>query len=263
MFRGFNLNCSSLSDGFVSQYKAHGAAVISDNASRVRETLKAMAEDRTTLDGDQIRETWFPRVEADIFLSHSHRDLDAALALAGWLKEELGLTAFVDSSVWGYAPDLLKLIDNEYCRNVDGKTYDYDKRNYSTSHVHAMLSTALAMMIDKTECLLFLSTPQSVSSEDVVKTTKSPWIYTELLIASISRERVPKRHLKKVPKVGTALTEEVRKALEFKYTIPRPGGVKDIDLQILKKWQEEASDIGYRDVPKLDILYRLAGVDLK
>ncbi|MCC5439660.1 hypothetical protein [Clostridium botulinum] len=47
------------------------------------------------------------------------------------------------------------MIDNNYCFNKDTETYDYIKRNYSTSHVYIMLSTALSMMIDRAESIFF------------------------------------------------------------------------------------------------------------
>jgi hypothetical protein len=56
---------------------------------------------------------WFPYINADIFISHSHKDYNDVVCLAGWLEEKFGLTAFVDSSVWGYSDRLLKLIDGE------------------------------------------------------------------------------------------------------------------------------------------------------
>ena len=62
-----------------------------------------------------MQANWFPQIKADIFISHSHKDEDLALALAGWLKVSFGLTAFIDSCVWGYANDLLKMIDYKYC----------------------------------------------------------------------------------------------------------------------------------------------------
>ena len=68
------------------------------------------------------------------------------------LKDCFGLTAFIDSCIWGHSDKLLKIIDNKYCRNSDD-SYNYTARNFSTSHVHMMLMTALNKMIDKTECL--------------------------------------------------------------------------------------------------------------
>lgn len=121
-------------------------------------------------------------------------------AFAGWLYDSFGLTAFIDSCAWGYCDELLKLIDDKYCKHKDGKTYDYQLRNYTTSHVHTMLSAALLEMIDRTECLIFFyNTPQSIYLENELKNvsnnqkTLSPWIYNELSATNILQQRKPLR----------------------------------------------------------------------
>lgn len=69
---------------------------------------------------------------------------------------------------------------------MDSFFYEYDNRNRSTSHVHMLLNGALAKMINKTECLFFINTPNSVNAQDVENPSKtaSPWIYSELLMAT-------------------------------------------------------------------------------
>ena len=75
-------------------------------------------------------------------------------------------------------------------------------RNYTTSHVHMMLSTALTEMIDKTECIIFFNTPNSINlAEELEKvktaekkhTTTSPWIYHELSMTTMLRAVEPVR----------------------------------------------------------------------
>ena len=105
------------------------------------------------LDATKLSENWFPQINADIFVSHSHKDFDSALTLAGFLYKKLDLICFIDSCIWGYSNKLLKAIDVKYCKNINKNTYDYDLRNLSTSHVHMMLTVALTKMIYKTECL--------------------------------------------------------------------------------------------------------------
>lgn len=57
-----------------------------------------------------------------------------------------------------------------------------------------MLSTALNNMIDSTECLFFLNTPNSISLSNEItneqKFTYSPWLYSELTTASIVEKRI-------------------------------------------------------------------------
>lgn len=109
------------------------------------------------------------------------------------------METFIDSCSWGYCDDLLKKIDNKYCYNAKSKTYNYTLRNYTTSHVHMMLSTALTEMMDKTECVIFFNTPNSINMATELKKIKdkektfSPWIYHELSMTTLLKEKVPNR----------------------------------------------------------------------
>lgn len=197
MYSKFNLR---MSDGFynreVNQYFEAGRLVYKDFENKSKKCLKEFILDNGRIDGTAVKEYWFQMENVDVFLSHSHDDKNKVIAFSGWLKEVFGLTSFVDSCVWGYCDDLLKEIDNEYCWQKQSKTYNYNMRNYSTSHVHMMLSIALSEMIDRTECIIFFNTPKSVeirsNLSDVKRGTKaitlSPWIYNELAITSTIRQ---------------------------------------------------------------------------
>lgn len=94
------------------------------------------------LDGTSISSELFGCGHFDVFLSYSHNDEDLVFILAGMLEDYFGLNVFVDAFYWGSADALLKEIDNAYCKKTDGN-YSYEMRNLSTSHVHAMLTTAI------------------------------------------------------------------------------------------------------------------------
>lgn len=140
--------------------------------------------------GSALAEEWFEIIKSDIFISHSHNDQELALVLAGGgLKDKFNLKVFLDEVIWGSADELLLSIDNRYCKKTDD-TYDYNKRNLTTSHVHAMLTTAILNSIDKTEVVLFLNTENSVPKiENVISEsgnyTLSPWIYEEIVATNI------------------------------------------------------------------------------
>ncbi len=256
MFKGFNLKDFNPIAGFVEKYRDRGELVTAANRQAVRTKLASIASSSASLDGTDIQNAWFPQVNADVFISHSHRNVDATMALAGWLKVEFNLTAFVDSSVWGYAGELLRLIDTAYCLNPGGKTYSYEKRNESTSHVHMMLSTALNMMIDKTECLIFLNTPDSISSDEIVEKTKSPWIYAELVTAGIVQTRTPDRHRSIKLSASLSTNESVRdKMASIEYAIPRLDRLTKISVDTLNAW-DNAPRIADDEHP-LDVLYRV------
>ena len=150
--------------------------------------------DDTVLDGKLIQEDWFPTVNTHVFISHSHKDIQLAKALAGWLLERFGINSFIDSCIWRHADNLLKILDKKYCWDAKKKSYDYKKRNLSTSHVHMMLMTALNKMIDKSECIFFLNTPNSNIGKGIYSSTLSPWIYGEIEASRLIRKKIPKRY---------------------------------------------------------------------
>ena len=179
MYRGFNLLLEKnyFKKDHFEYLQEVGLDRLLCQKTTIEKIINSFIKDDASLDGSKMQANWFPQIKADIFISHSHKDEKLALALGGWLKETFGLTAFIDSCVWGYSNYLLKLIDDVYCRNINRNSYDYDKRNYSTSHVHMMLSVALTQMIDNTECLFFLNTPNSITPDTIINQTESPWIY--------------------------------------------------------------------------------------
>lgn len=137
------------------------------------------------LDGTAIQDNWFPQIHCDIFISHSHEDRDLATALAGWLWEKFELKAFVDSSIWGYANDLIDILLEETDDNYPHNERNNSDLKYITSHVHNMLNVALMNMIEKSKCLFFLNTPNFTILDGIKTYTLSPWIYTELEISKI------------------------------------------------------------------------------
>lgn len=206
-----------------------------------------------TLNGKKLTKTWFPIINADIFISHSHKDFDTTLILSGWLYEKQGIVCFIDSCVWGYANDLLKAIDKEFCYMRETRTYDYDRRNFSTSHVHMMLSTALTKMIYNTECLLFLNTPNSILPKDVInkngsEETISPWIYTEIEMTRLIEKRNANDHrkvMKSFSESMEALTIRHRANLDH---------LDEITFEDIKDWNNRKYTNKYA---ALDALYSI------
>ncbi|MGL5278347.1 MAG: toll/interleukin-1 receptor domain-containing protein [Cetobacterium sp.] len=142
--------------------------------------VEKMFEEEKILDGDKLEELFFPTKKYDFFISYSHNDEDVVKNLANYLLNK-GFTVFLDSKIWGSADHLLKLIDEEYCKNGE-RNYDYDKRNFSTSHVHSILNSAIGEAINKSDHIIFTSIEKSsefISENNEIKIL-SPWIYQEL-----------------------------------------------------------------------------------
>ena len=237
MYRGFNVlledNCFNRND--FEYLQKIGFDSISHQTTTIIEKINSFVGDDSSLDGSKMQANWFPQIETDIFISHSHKDEELAVALAGWLKETFGLTTFIDSCVWGYANDLLKIIDDKYCLK-DMHSYSYKKRNYSTSHVHMMLSVALTQMIDNTECLFFLNTPNSITPDTIINQTESPWIYSEISTSQLIRKKELKEY-RNVALMESQRTFAEGGSLKVQYDLPTKHLV-DIDVDDLKEWRK-------------------------
>lgn len=207
------------------------------------------------LKAEDIIKEWFPEIEADIFLSHSHQDEELVISLAGWLKEKFGLVSFIDSTVWGYADKLLKEIDMEYCALQSGR-FDYKKRNYSTAHVHMMLSSALACMMDKCECLFFVNTPQSFFPKKEMQEGKtlSPWIFFEISTSKIIR-RIDRRKSADLASRKLSL-ETIDESLVVEYQLDL-NHLSEIDITTLQHWLSTSDMPSYQSLHPLDLLYAL------
>lgn len=236
MYRGFNLllDKNYFKEDF-EYLQGVGLDRLSCQKTTIEKIINSFVRDDGSLDGSMMQANWFPQIKADIFISHSHKDKDLAHALAGWLKETFGLTAFIDSCVWGCANELLKLIDNRYCRNEHRRTYDYEKRNSSTSHVHMMLSVALTQMIDNTECLFFLNTPNSITPDTIINQTESPWIYSEIAMSRLIRKKELKEY--RVMEYNESLkTFSKDEKLKIQYDLPT-NHLVDINADDLNEWE--------------------------
>lgn len=210
----------------------------------------------------KLKNAWFPDIKADIFLSHSHADEAIAKGLAGFLYQEFGLKTFIDSCVWGFCDDLLKEIDDKYCKNDNEETYSYEKRNYSTSHVHMMLSIALSEMMDKTECIFFLNTPNALTSKESIQKTKSPWIYNEIAMSNIIRRKDKTKHRDLLIK---ATMDRITEATlpDFEYDLELKNFIK-LNMRDLQLWKHDVEiSIQAPDTYNLDYLYKIKNVTNK
>ncbi|MNI77530.1 hypothetical protein D3C73_1338300 [compost metagenome] len=117
-----------------------------------------------------------------------------------------------------------------------------------------MLTTALTMMIDKTECVIFLNTPNSIDSTEVIDRTKSPWIYYEIGVTKSIRKKEPEERLKEIIKKGIF---ENAQALNIKYNLDIDH-LSEIDHSDLLDWKR--ASISTKDEHPLDTLYKKHGL---
>lgn len=198
MFKCYRLDYDADLKNLINGYEKVGEEIMEARKESISKKLEEYIRDDGFIDFTNLQDDWFPTVETDIFISHSHKDIKVINALAGWLYSKFNVKVFVDSYIWNYCDDLLRKLDETYCRHSNGESFDYDKRNFSTAHVHMMLSNALNKMIDKSECIIFLESDNSLSLKNNIEVgTSSAWIYSELVTCSLIKTNVPKRHEKK------------------------------------------------------------------
>lgn len=197
MFCSFTLSDFKFNERDFKLYLEKGKCSFLDHSQHIKNVVDDYLNPNGSLNANIIEDDWFPQINADIFISHSHNDYNKVIAFAGYLNN-LGLSVFVDSCTWWLYDDLLKNIDDKYCvssiKTNGSVIYDYDTRNKSTAYVQTILNSALMKMIDKTECLIFIETPNSIKTKDIKSiTTESCWIYSELLMSNCLRRKAPKR----------------------------------------------------------------------
>ena len=141
--------------------------------------------ERGIIDGERLQNFVFPTNNYDVFISHSHNDLEIAKRFATWLKEKYGYNVFLDSFVWNSADGLLREIDNLYCKQRNG-LYNYHKRNYSTAHIHTMLSMSIMEIIKRSKVGILIDSHHSINLERLRNSnqakTLSPWIFQEIML---------------------------------------------------------------------------------
>jgi len=280
LYSKFNL---TIGDHFynseLNKYLEVGASIYQEHEKQAKKCLKEFMYDNGHIDGTAMKSNWFQIENVDIFISHSHKDINKVKAFAGWLYDKFSLTVFIDSCAWGYCDELLREIDDKHCKKKDGKTYNYNFRNYTTSHVHMMLSTALTEMIDNTECIMFYNTPQSVSLVDDLKTIKnekkkvtlSPWIYHELAMTSLVRTLKPDRVISLSENVIAHKVYSEKNNINIEHDVDKYlADMVSITSQELELWERNYAILthkidgdyilninGYEDIHPLDVLYNL------
>lgn len=276
MYRGFDANIDGMSfqKAIDSCRTDLWADLIREGKSareHLRNEIKAkVISGRWVISGSDMESNWFPKILNHVFISHSHKDENLALAIAGLLKRCFGIDSFVDSSVWGYYADLQTLIYEKVCqlRNVTNTTLQIELKNSAASHVHCMLTKSLIQMMDQCECLMFLNTPSSIGLRDINgnQETYSPWIYTEVEISRLLRthldSRRPRKRLIKESMECFGEDADIDNIISYPLNLDH---MTKLDSNIFWSWMNKAkSSARYitnsADTPfvALDELYKLA-----
>ncbi|WP_367759919.1 TIR domain protein [Helicobacter pylori] len=156
-------------------------------AQKIRNILKKHGSRKDIiLNHRELQEAFFspfkPQLKnAQVFLSHSHADINKALEVKDYLEEYLDAECvFIDSLFWDYKDDVLS------------KLAKYDDISRIKDIFTLILRESLECMIKKCPYFVFLQSKNSVSlNQDLLKITYSAWIYEELRIAHSISESCP------------------------------------------------------------------------
>ncbi|MGN8508344.1 TIR domain protein [Helicobacter pylori] len=160
-------------------------------AQKIRNILKKHGSRKDIiLNHRELQEAFFspfkPQLKnAQVFLSHSHVDINKALEVKDYLENQTKRKVFVDSLFWDYKDDVLN------------KLAEYDDISRIEDAFTLILRESLQDMIEKCPYFVFLQSKNSVSNQglsrnqDLLKITYSAWIYEELKIAHSTSESRP------------------------------------------------------------------------
>ena len=183
MLHGYILSLNdwvrSLTKNTYDNYYNKGLALKNKNRKMTEVKIWQYAESNDEFDAETIAEDFFSAFDADVFISHSHANINPVTAFAGYLKS-IGARPFVDSLVWGDAYNLLWELNDTYSRGDDGDLA-YDDVAYTAAQIYMILNGALINMMDRTKNYVLLETSESIQNG----MTTSPWIYSELLYSKI------------------------------------------------------------------------------
>lgn len=181
-----------------SQLLTERKAAQSAEIANVQQSILKLFENKNgIISGDRLKSEFFPtdmKKKYNVFISHSHQNIDEIEEFALKLEKDFNVKCFVDSMVWKNIDDLQREIDNGYSKNDKGG-YNYEAVKNSTAHIHSLLAIALFEMIDQCECCIFVGSEQSFKFDfnSLKTTTLSPWIYEEIFYMNHTKERMPDR----------------------------------------------------------------------
>ena len=190
MYRAFNVTLES------NKYLGYANAQQYENDKSISlQNLRRIINSKDMLQAYEIKKLLLPSKRYDIFISHSHKDLEIAKGLSGYLNALCGVACFIDSLYWGNIDELQEELNRMHLHKDEatGKKYfDHQSTMEVAKHANMILASALTEMIDNCECVFFLNTDSSVirGTEAISKNeTYSPWIYHEVFTTTIIQKK--------------------------------------------------------------------------
>ena len=251
MYRAFNVALESNKYlGYVNTRQYENDKSIS------LQKLQKIINSRDIIQAWEIKKLLLPSKRYDIFISHSHKDLELAKGFANYLYLFFNVTCFIDSLYWGNIDELQNEL-NELHLTYDGVTkksyYDYEKTLQVAKHADMILASALTEMIDNCECVFFLNTDNSVirGTEAISKNeTYSPWIYHEVFTTTI----IQKKQRSKFNESYQFRDNAIKQIPDISYGLDL-SGMTVLREEDIFEWEIKINS--NKDKHPLDVLYKL------
>ena len=218
----------------------------------------------------EVEAEFFPSIDAHIFISHSHADIEDAKNLANFLYSNFGLKSFIDAIFWKNVDDI---INDLLCprtnksqafltpnRNLDNSVNTEDIK-INCSHAYMTLAMSLLKTIDKTEAFFFLNSSNSTTFNPNTSqlATKSPWISLELLSTEILRRKSIQSHRKTTDSFNSISLEESNRQILHPINL---SNLTEINVHTLNSWKNKRLLPSYGDIDEcnLDKLYLIKNI---
>jgi hypothetical protein len=204
------------------------------------------------IDATKVQDDWFPDIDADIFISHSHADKSYAESIAMWLEDNFDLNCFIDSDCWGNKDSIIE----ELIKKSKIAEFEFDDIVSISDNVSNILQGSLVKMIDRCDGFIFLNTTNSITPYNVnmeESKTYSPWLYFELLTAKyIKQERKCWRN--RYITDSKSIFEDSKPRPKFEHTVYL-NNLLELDANILNRWKNTYKSA--KNIDPFDVLERI------
>lgn len=86
MFSKFNYSPTSwFYNNYINKYLTVGNEIYARHQDEVKKCLSEYISEDGIISGTNLKEDWFSITKKDVFISHSHQDINRVKAFAGWL----------------------------------------------------------------------------------------------------------------------------------------------------------------------------------
>lgn len=189
--------------------KQKGNFIFNFKEEKVKESILNYIRNKDSINFSDIQKEMFPNnIYPAVFISHSHGDE----SLAKNLKEELRVSAFIDSEIWGNIYNLEENLINSIFNPDNPVDYLDDEKIQELNKIYSstklILATALSNVMHNSKYFVFIETQNSRNDDN---TTYSPWIYFENQLA---RKIFIKEQIHRL----VANQEEVNESIQYKFT---------------------------------------------